>query len=111
MVAIRLFALLLAVGYALPAYALTFPYAYVTQGGRNNLIDSNGESCDNTPCVGCTTTTGTWPAGTPGQGCYNRTGGLCSSDPNHMCDLQLIPKGRCTLGNLAGSTCVWPHGA
>ena len=111
MVALRLFSLLLAVGYALPAYALTFPYEYVTQGGRNNVIDSNAESCDNSTFVG-----GAWTTG--GEGCYNRSGAKCSADPSHMCDLQLIPKGRCTYGDLAANggpggtnTCVWPHGA
>jgi len=114
MVALRLFSLLLVVGFALPAQALTFPYESVGQGGRNNIIDSNGESCDNSPTIA----TGNWPAGVGGQGCYNRTGGLCSADPSHMCDLQLIPKGRCTYGSLAATggpggtnTCVWPHGA
>src|SRR5262249_35292929 len=47
-----------------------------------------------------------------GQGCFNRTGGRCALDPNHMCDLQLIPRGRCSYGDLSGAgTCVWPHGA
>jgi Thrombospondin type 3 repeat len=113
MVALRLFSLLLAVGFALPAHALTFPYEVVTQGGRNNIIDSNAESCDNS-----TFNSGTnlWTGS--GEGCYNRTGAKCSADPNHICDLQLIPKGRCTFGSLdpAGgpsgtNTCVWPHGA
>src|SRR4029077_7243959 len=114
MVALRLFSLLLAVGYALPAYALTFPYEYVVQGGRNNLIDSNGESCDNSTFVG-----GVWTPPNGGQGCYNRSGGLCSAQPNQMCDLQLIPKGRCSYGDLTDpapsdpniNSCVWPHGA
>ena len=99
-----------------PARADVFPYEAVGQGGRNNTIDSNAESCDNSPCPGCTGTTGTWSSG--GQGCYNRIGGLCSADPTHMCDLQLIPKGRCSYGNLSvtggpggTNTCVWPHGA
>src|SRR5512144_2719933 len=113
MVALRLFSLLLAVGFALPAHALTFPYEAVGVGGRNNIIDSNAESCDNSPFnVG----TNSWSSS--GQGCYNRTGGLCSADPSHMCDLQLIPKGRCSYGSLATNggpggtnTCVWPHGA
>ena len=94
MVALRLFSLLLAVGYALPAYALTFPYEYVVQGGRNNIIDSNAESCDNSTFVG-----GVWTPPNGGQGCYNRTGGLCSADQNHMCDLQIVPASRCTYGD------------
>jgi hypothetical protein len=89
------------------------PYEWVTQGGRNNLIDSNPSSCDNSPF---NAVTGVWSG--PGQGCYNRTGGLCSADPSHTCDLQVVPKGRCTSGSLAPTggpggtnTCVWPHGA
>lgn len=111
MVALRLFSLLLALGFAVPAYALTFPYEAVTQGGRNNIIDSNGESCDNSTFNGAV-----WTG--PGQGCYNRTGGLCSAQQNQICDLQIVPKGRCTYGNLSATggpggtnTCVWPHGA
>jgi len=110
MVALRLFSLLLAVGFALPAHALTYPYESVTQAGRNNIIDSNAESCDNSLFD---PNTNTWAAGNS-QGCYNRSGGLCSADPNHMCDLQIVPKGRCTYGDLnpaSGTTCVWPHGA
>ena len=98
---------------ASPSRAQVFPYESVGQGGRNNIIDSNGESCDNSAFVG-----GVWTPPNGGQGCYNRHGGLCSADPNHMCDLQLIPKGRCTYGDLAANggpggtnTCVWPHGA
>ncbi len=108
MVALRLFSLLLAVGYALPAYALTFPYEYVVTGGRNNIIDSNAESCDNSTFVG-----GVWTPPNGGQGCYNRTGGLCSADQNHMCDLQIVPANRCTYGDpapLVGTSCLWPHG-
>lgn len=113
MVALRLFSLLLAVGYALPAYALTFPYEAVGQGGRNNVYDSNAESCDNSPFDPAT---GIWASS--GEGCYNRTGARCALNPNQMCDLQLIPKGRCTYGDLSATggpggtnTCVWPHGA
>src|SRR5262245_33276622 len=111
MVALRLFSLLLAVCYALPAYAVTFPYEAVGQGGNNNIIDSNAESCDNSTFDGTSWTSA-------GQGCYNRTGGLCSADTNHMCDLQVVPKNRCTFGNIADpdpnnpaiNSCVWPHG-
>src|SRR5262249_10509007 len=97
-----------------PSGAQVFPYEAVGQGGRNNIIDSNAESCDNSPF---TNGGGVWTPPNGGQGCFNRTGGLCSADPNHMCDLQLIPKGRCSYGSLAATggpggtnTCVWPHG-
>ncbi len=113
MVALRLFSLLLALGFAVPAYALTFPYEAVTQAGRNNIIDSNAESCDNSPF---NPGTGVWASG--GQGCYNSAGALCSAQPNQICDLQVVPNGRCSYGNLASNggpggtnTCVWPHGA
>src|SRR5215468_10511223 len=89
---------LLLLAVANPSAAQVFPYEAVGQGGRNNIIDSNAESCDNSPFNGGT---GVWASG--GQGCYNRTGGLCSADPNHMCDLQLIPKGRCSYGSLAAN--------
>jgi len=88
-------------------------YEWVTQGGRNNVVDSNAASCDNSPFD---PGTGVWSL--PGQGCYNRTGALCSADPSRTCDLQLVPKGRCTSGSLSATggpggtnTCVWPHGA
>ena len=136
MVALRLFSLLLVVGYALPARALTFPYEALGIQGPNNITDSNAESCDGSP-LGAVTA-GVWGQGNVyrvnpadpnnpaynndanfpfstrdvGEGCYNRTGGRCALDPNHMCDTQIVPRGRCTYGNLAASTnCVWPHGA
>ena len=112
MVALRLFSLLLALGFALPAHAVTYPYEAVGIGGRNNIVDSNAESCDNSPF---NSGTGNWASS--GEGCYNRTGGLCKNDPNHMCDLQIVPAGRCTYGSIASNggpggtnTCVWPHG-
>jgi hypothetical protein len=113
MVALRLFTLLLAVGFALPAHAGVFPYEQVGQGGPNNIIDSNAESCDNSPL---NTGTGVWASS--GEGCYNLTGGLCSADTSHICNLQIVPAGRCTYGSLSATggpggtnTCVWPHGA
>src|SRR5262245_41346161 len=105
MVALRLFALLLAASIALPAHADVFPYEVVTQVGRNNIIDSNALSCD----------PGTLSAGTwiNSEGCYTRTGTRCSANPNQICDLQIVPAGRCTTGSLAGgeASCVWPHNA
>jgi thrombospondin type 3 repeat protein len=108
MVALRLFSLLLAVGFALPAHAFTFPYEQVGQGGKNNLIDSNAEACDNSPF---NSGTNLWASS--GEGCYTRTGAKCSANPGKICDLQIVPKGRCTYGDLSatGPGCVWPHGA
>ena len=75
-------------------------YEWVTQGGPNNLIDSNPSSCY------------------PGQDCYDRSGRPCSASPSQICDLQIVPVNRCTSGWLAPdggpgltNTCVWPHGA
>ncbi len=84
------------------------PYEWVTQAGPNNIIDSNAESCDHSKFVG-----GVWMPPNGGQGCYDRTGGLCSADQNHMCDLQIVPANRCTYGDpapLVGTSCLWPHG-
>ncbi len=96
MVALRLFTLLLlAASIALPARADIFPYEAETAYGRNNIPDSNASSCNST------------------EGCYNRTGARCSATPNQICDLQRIPEGRCTSGDLTTglASCVWPHGA
>jgi hypothetical protein len=84
-------------------------YAWVSDSGRNNVIDSNPESCDNSPFNG-TAWTG------PGEGCYGIDGRTCAVQPANTCELQVVPKGRCTLGNLSvgpggTNTCVWPHGA
>jgi len=90
-----------ALTFSLSADAQTiYGYEWVFQAGPNNLVDSNAESSG------------------AGQGCYNRTGARCSTDSNHICDLQVVPAGRCTYGNLTPTggpggtdTCVWPHGA
>ncbi|HTO55723.1 MAG TPA: hypothetical protein VMR50_20230 [Myxococcota bacterium] len=104
--------------FALPAHALTFPYEAVGQGGTNGILDSNGESCDNSPFEDPAQGNGVaWPAGVGGEGCYNRTGGKCSADPNHMCDPLLVPAGRCSYGSLlaggsdSGLSCLFPRGA
>ena len=81
---------------ATQSLAQVAPYEWVTQAGPNNLIDSNAESCDHSKFVG-----GVWTPPNGGQGCYNRTGGLCSADPNHTCDLQIVPANRCTYGDPA----------
>ena len=84
----------LVVSFALAARADIFSYELVGIAGRNNIIDSNPGSCDSV------------------EGCYSRTGARCSDDPNQLCDLQIVPAGRCTYGSLAGPlNCVWPHGA
>ena len=95
-----LFALLLFAVSARSLRAQVIGYEWVTQAGRNNLIDSNPTSCD------------------PVLGCYNRTGSRCGLLPAQLCDLQVVPAGRCTYGDLSSSggpgrtnTCVWPHGA
>ena len=77
------------------AHADVFSYQTVGIGGPNNVVDSNATSCDSV------------------EGCYTRTGARCSDDPNQLCDLQIVPAGRCTYGNLATglSSCVWPHRA
>jgi hypothetical protein len=95
MVALRLFTLLLlAASIALPARADVFPYEAAGIQGRNNLVDSNAQSCDQT------------------EGCFTRTGARCSANPGTRCDLQIVPAGRCTYGELlTGLICVFPHGA
>jgi hypothetical protein len=95
MVALRLFALLLLAALALPASADVFPYEAVGIQGRNNLVDSNAQSCSQT------------------DGCYTRTGAKCSANPGARCDLQIVPAGRCTYGALTAGgpgdpICVWP---
>jgi len=93
-------ALLLSLGLAGPASAETFAYEWVFQAGPNNVIDSNASSCD------------------AGEGCFDRGGYNCSATPGQICDLAVVPAGRCSLGNLGATggpggsnTCVWPHGA
>jgi hypothetical protein len=96
MVALRLMALLLLVGsMALPAQADVFPYEAVGSSGQNNVLDSNASSCDSV------------------EGCYTTTGTRCSDNPNSLCNLQIVPAGRCSYGNLANglASCVWPHRA
>ncbi len=100
MVALRLFALILLTGsLALSARADLFPYENVGTGGDNNTIDSNALSCDT------------------GEGCYTTTGARCSDNPNQLCNLQIVPAGRCTYGSLTsgvgpgGTSCVFPHWA
>ncbi len=96
MVALRLIALLLLVGsMALPASADIFPYEAVGSAGSNNVVDSNSSSCDSV------------------QGCFTNTGTLCSANPNALCNLQVVPAGRCSYGDLSTglASCVWPHRA
>ena len=78
-----------------PVRADVFSYEVVNVAGPNNVVDSNSSSCDSV------------------EGCYTRTGTRCSDDPNQLCDLQIVPAGRCSYGDLTlglGS-CVWPHRA
>jgi thrombospondin type 3 repeat protein len=82
------------------ARAQVTAYEWLTQTGRNNILDSNPTSCD------------------PVEGCFDRTGARCSLNPGKTCDLQIVPKGRCTLGDVRAfggpggtNTCVFPNGA
>jgi len=68
-------------------------YEWMTQTWRNNLLDSTPSSCD------------------PVEGCFDQTGARCALHPNQICALQIVPKGRCTMGTLGAGSCVWPHGA
>ncbi len=87
--------MLLALSIALPARADVFPYETVAGTGRNNVVDSNAASCDSV------------------EGCYTNGGARCSDNPNQLCDLQIVPVGRCTYGDLSTglASCVWPHQA
>jgi hypothetical protein len=67
-------------------------YEWVTQGGHNNRIDSSARSCNSV------------------EGCFDNTGSRCSNSPDAICDLQTVPKGRCTSGDPA-TGCIWPAGA
>jgi hypothetical protein len=91
--AVGLFALTAAI--ATSAHADVFSYEAVGIAGRNNVVDSNASSCDSV------------------EGCYTRSGARCSDDPNQLCDLQIVPEGRCTYGDLSLGlqSCVWPHRA
>jgi len=96
MVALRLTALLLLVGsMALPAHADVFPYEAVGSSGTNNVVDSNASQCDSV------------------EGCFTATGTRCKDNPNEICNLSIVPAGRCTYGNLAGglNSCIFPHRA
>jgi len=96
MVALRLIALLLLVGsVALPAHADVFPYEAVGSSGQNNVLDSNASSCDSV------------------EGCFSATGTRCKDNPNQLCNLAIVPAGRCSYGNLAPglASCVYPHRA
>ena len=65
-------------------------YEWVFQSGANNVLDSNAGSCNTV------------------VGCYDRQGDECSRPTGQICDLQIVPRGRCSYGSTA---CVWPHGA
>ncbi|HTO71602.1 MAG TPA: hypothetical protein VMR31_17205, partial [Myxococcota bacterium] len=83
-------------GIALLPTALVTPpglsaYEWLSQAGPNNVIDSNAASCD------------------PTEGCFDRTGRRCSLNPGVTCDLQIVPKGRCTYA--PSTSCLFPNGA
>jgi len=79
-------------GAASVSFGQILGYEWVTQSGPNNVVDSNAASCDSN------------------DGCFTSRGGKCSAQPNQMCDLQIVPAGRCTYGDAATNS-VWPHGA
>jgi hypothetical protein len=96
---------LLVLFLAVQARAQLGAYEWVTQSGRNNVLDSNPTSCDTSPLdpnLG-------WTA--RGEGCYDRSGRRCSDHPGQACDLQIVPKGRCSSGDPASFGCLWPRGA
>jgi hypothetical protein len=95
MVRVRALAWLVALLASGAAQAQVTAYEWVYQTGRNNLIDSNASSCD------------------AAEGCYTRLGQPCSENPGQLCDLQIVPAGRCTSGELSTgqASCVWPHNA
>ncbi len=74
---------------------LVSAYEWTTQAGRNNVVDANASSCD------------------PVEGCYAERGQRCALSPGSICNLQVVPAGRCTSGDLSNpaTSCVWPHGA
>jgi hypothetical protein len=88
MVAIRIFTLLLALGFSTSAFAITAPYT-AAGSGTNNVSDITEGSCDSV------------------QGCPANDGTLCSAAPEARCDVQRVPAGRCSGGN----ACLWPVGA
>ncbi len=95
----RLALVLLALAIGRLAHADVFSYEAVGNAGRNNTIDSNALSCDTA------------------EGCYTNLGARCSDNPNQLCNLQIVPAGRCTYGSLTsgvgpfGTSCVFPHWA
>jgi hypothetical protein len=67
-------------------------YEAVGISGQNNVVDSNASQCDSV------------------EGCYTRR--RCVP-PIRTCDLQAVPAGRCSYGDLSTGllSCVFPHRA
>ena len=76
----------LSLGLALTARAEVFGYEWVLQSGPNNVIDSTA-SCGF-------------------SGCYDKTGILCRSTPGSICNLQIVPAGRCSYGAPGQHLCL-----
>jgi len=107
MVVLRIFTLLLALGFSAPAFAyiidgdgdIVAAYRSVGIGGDNNNTDYTQFQCarDGT--------------GSPltDFGCVDGAGGLCSAVTDAICDVQRVPAGRCAAGN--SGVCIFPLGA
>ncbi len=100
MVTIRLFTLLVVALFAMPAVADVFPYEGISASTLNGQVDQTHRSCN---------TAGNGPAGAP-YTCYSDTGAPCTGlAAGTACEVQRVPAGACTGGNLA-TNCVWPDG-
>ena len=89
---------------AAPSLAQVAPYEWVTQGGRNSIIDSNTESCDKSPFAARGAFGRSW------SGLLQPTAPPCSAAPNQICDLQLVGgalhRDLATNGGRGTNTCV-----
>ncbi len=86
---LRTGAVLIAFLLASPAGAHLFPYQLSDAYGPNNHSDATERACS------------------PGDGCYTRRGALCADVPGALCDLQVVPAGRCAEGDPASGN-LWP---
>ncbi len=100
MVAMRLFAFLIVASFTMTAGADVFPYEGVGASTINGQNDISHRSCN---------TAGNGPAGAP-YTCYSDTGAPCTGlAAGVACELQRVPAGACTGGDLA-TNCIWPDG-
>jgi hypothetical protein len=93
MVALRLFSLILVTAIALPAAANVFPYETPLSASGNNVTDVTFRACDS--------------SGDANDTCFDQTGVPCAAD--EICDLAVVPAGRCTAGGAAAN--LWPLGS